>query len=114
MTVLGHKVVHGLAGVAFACAVLAGCGGAAGHASEAQVHADFARIQRHEASLADAGRRRAEGDCAARCGATEDGRRAAGEICDIAQRLQDADALRRCEAARHRAAGLPTGCSCPQ
>ncbi|MEM9862860.1 MAG: hypothetical protein AAF938_14775 [Myxococcota bacterium] len=63
-------------------------------------HAHFDAIQRHETTLEESAHRIFEGD--GDCGDAETGCDAATSICEIADRVNDADASARCGAAQER------------
>ena len=76
-----------------------GCGAPAPRPA---THADFEAIQRQETDLVTA-RERAFDDaapCAERCRNATDAARAAARVCEIAERVDDADAQARCVDAR--------------
>jgi len=107
-----------LAGVLWVlCGLLAaGCGGGAAPLSQADSHRLFGEMQVHEARQDEASRRLSSVEtCPSRCEAHTEIEREAEHICELAERLRDADALLRCRAARdHVPASPPADCSCAE
>lgn len=96
------RISHALLAILLALAgtAAAGCGGAR---AEADLDAAFARIQVEEARIENASGADPR-DCAALEGCPEI-RDATQRLCAIADDIDDADALARCERARRRASG---------
>jgi hypothetical protein len=85
---------------------LSGCAGAT--AERPQLDAAFARIQVHEAEIERARVlvQRSETGCEQACASADSAGREQAALCQLAQRVDDTDALTRCSRAEHTASGL--------